>query len=229
MSIHVVVPAAGTGSRFGASTPKQYQLLEARPVLQHTLDRLSAAFSGAAIHVVLAHDDRWFDGMITCAHHVRAMRCGGATRAATVRNAVRALDCTSKDWVAVHDAVRPCLPLAAAQRLVDELVEHPVGGLLAVPLSDTVKRVDDTSHVVATPSRQGLWRAQTPQMFRLHVLANALELAGAEESTDEAEAVERLGLKPRVVLGSTSNLKITVAEDMQLAAAILAAQRCEGR
>jgi len=222
MTYHVVVPAAGSGSRFGSDLPKQYLRLGAKPILQHTLERLSAGFPGAIVHVVLAPDDRWFQSFGDMPD-VNVLRCGGATRAQTVRNALRLLGSTQDDdWVAVHDAVRPCLDAASALRLQHELADHPVGGLLAIPVSDTLKRVDETLHVSATQSREHLWRAQTPQMFRYSILTAALDRDGAEGATDEAEAVEQLGLTPRIVVGSVRNVKITFAEDLELAAAILA-------
>ena len=228
MKVHVIVPAAGAGTRFGAGIPKQYQRLDDQPVLQHTVNRLAAAFPDAPILVVIAAHDTWFDEVMTTSDPVRVLRCGGETRASTVRNAVLTLDSeSSDDWVVVHDAVRPCLPVAAAQRLVTELAGDAVGGLLALPFGDTLKRVDESARVVATEPREHLWRAQTPQMFRLGVLRKALDRRDAQDATDEAEAVERLGLTPRVVPGSASNLKITFAEDMRLAAAILAAQALE--
>jgi len=225
MKLHIVVPAAGSGSRFGGGMPKQYLLLDGKPVLQHTLQRLSAGFPSAMIHVVLAHDDAWFDTAIIMSSSVRALRCGGRTRAESVRNALEHLGAADHDWVVVHDAVRPCLDQKAALRLQTELRDHAVGGLLAIPVADTLKRVGDDDHVVATQPRESLWRAQTPQMFRHAVLHAALTRDGAERATDEAEAVERLGLRPRVVLGSVANIKITFPEDLALAAAMLAAQR----
>ena len=224
MACHVIVPAAGSGSRFGSATPKQYLALGDRPVLAHTIACLVAGFPNAAIHVVLAPEDRWFDALVHVSS-VDVLRCGGATRAETVRNALQSLSgVSSEDWIAVHDAVRPCLEPRAAARLQQELADHRVGGLLAIPVADTLKRVDDTLHITATESRERLWRAQTPQMFRLHVLAAALSRSGAEDATDEAEAVERSGRRPHVVMGSADNIKITFPEDLELARAILAAR-----
>ncbi|HZQ61061.1 MAG TPA: 2-C-methyl-D-erythritol 4-phosphate cytidylyltransferase [Casimicrobiaceae bacterium] len=225
MSFHIVVPAAGNGFRFGARMPKQYLLLHGKPVLQHALERLTLAFPGALVHVVLAAEDHWFERTIATGDYVRPLRCGGATRAESVRNALRSLEAAQRDdWVLVHDAVRPCLDLPSSVRLKNELAGSDVGGFLAVPVSDTLKRVDDTELVLRTESRDALWRAQTPQMFRYGVLRDAFELEGAELATDEAHAVERLGLRPRIVAGSACNVKITFPEDMELAAAILTAQ-----
>lgn len=226
----VVVPAAGGGSRFGGRTPKQYAPLDGRPVLVRTLERLHAGLAPDAMYVAVSADDLEFDRL---ARGVPAtpLRCGGATRAQTVANAVAHLaDLTDDDWIAVHDAARPCVPLDALARLRVHLQDDPVGGLLAIPVADTLKRGDgnvDPPRVTATIARSGLWQAQTPQMFRAGVLRRALALPNAGEATDEAQAVEALGLAPQLVRGSPANLKITYAEDLALAAAILAAQAAE--
>lgn len=230
--IHVLVPAAGGGARFGGRTPKQYALLAGVPVIVRTLTRLRAGLAPQSIHVAIAPDDEQFDRLPARPGDVRALRCGAATRAGTVANALHALaaECADDDWIAVHDAVRPCVPLDALARLVAHLADDPVGGLLAVPVADTLKRADgdvDLPHVVATVSRAGLWQAQTPQMFRCGVLRRALAVA-ATDATDEAQAVEAMGLAPSLVRGSSANIKITYAEDLTLAAAILAAQEGGG-
>ncbi len=225
MSYHAVIPAAGNGFRFGASLPKQYLLLHGKPVLQHALDRLTTSFPLSMTYVVLAPEDRWFDDAITVAERVTVLRCGGATRAESVRNALDSLQSVDRDdWVVVHDAVRPCLDRAASLRLQRELVDDTVGGFLAVPVSDSLKRIGANERVVRTESREALWRAQTPQMFRYHVLRQAFALPGLECWTDEAHAVEALGLKPRAIAGNACNVKITFPEDLELAAAILKAE-----
>ncbi|MDQ6619879.1 MAG: 2-C-methyl-D-erythritol 4-phosphate cytidylyltransferase [Pseudomonadota bacterium] len=225
MTCHIVVPAAGNGFRFRANLPKQYLLLHGKPVLQHSLERLRTGFPDSTIHVVLAPEDHWFDHTISLGENMNALRCGGATRGTSVRNALHSLHAAqADDWVVVHDAVRPCLDVAAALRLQRELLDHAVGGFLAIPVSDTLKRVDENDEVLRTESRDALWRAQTPQMFRYRVMCEAFALSGVECSTDEAHAVERLGLKPRVVAGSAGNVKITFPDDLELAAAILLAQ-----
>jgi len=226
----VVVPAAGGGSRFGGRTLKQYAPLDGRPVLARTLERLRDGLAPSAMYVALSPDDLEFERL---ARVVAAtpLRCGGATRARTVANAVAHLaDLADDDWIAVHDAARPCVPLDALARLRAHLHDDPVGGLLAIPVADTMKRGDgdiDQPRVTATLARSGLWQAQTPQMFRAGVLRRALALPAAADATDEAQAVEALGLAPRLVRGSPANLKITYAEDLALAAAILAAQAAE--
>ena len=225
MIYHALVPAAGNGFRFGATMPKQYLPLRGKPVMQHALDRLQAHFPLQRTYVVLAPDDHWFEQTISVSGNVTLLRCGGGTRAETVRNALeRLVDVAADHWIVVHDAVRPCLDRDESLRLQRELADDDVGGFLAVPVSDTLKRLDEDARVVRTESREALWRAQTPQMFRYGVLRRAVALAGLDRWTDEAHAIETLGLTPRGVAGNACNVKITYPEDMALAAAILAAE-----
>ncbi|MDH5287191.1 MAG: 2-C-methyl-D-erythritol 4-phosphate cytidylyltransferase [Betaproteobacteria bacterium] len=232
-----VVPAAGGGTRFGAGTPKQYARLDGVPLLARTLGRLLAGLSFETVLVAIARDDAWYEHAIGPRAGVEAVRCGGLTRGETVRNALRALAGRAEDgdWVLVHDAARPCVPRAALLRLVERLWDDEVGGLLAIPVADTLKRADtfagraaEAARVVATEDRAALWQAQTPQMFRYRVLVQALADEEALGVTDEAQAVERLGMRPRLVPGSPANLKVTWPEDLALAAAILAAEVHEG-
>jgi 2-C-methyl-D-erythritol 4-phosphate cytidylyltransferase len=225
----VLIPAAGGGARFGGAVPKQYAPLAGIPVLARTLARLHEALAPDAMFVALAPEDLYFDRMTACPPGVAAMRCGAGTRAATVRNALAALvaTCADDDWILVHDAARPCVPRDALTRLVEHLRDDDTGGLLAIPVADTLKRGDgdaDAPRAVATVARAGLWQAQTPQMFRYGVLRRAFAAESALACTDEAQAVEALGLAPRLVRGSPANLKITYPEDLVYAAAILAAQ-----
>jgi 2-C-methyl-D-erythritol 4-phosphate cytidylyltransferase len=228
----VVVPAAGGGSRFGSAVPKQYADLGGRPVVAHALDRLAVLQAHATL-VVLASGDAHYARLVGARAGVEVVAAGGATRTATVANALAHLAgrCADDDWIVVHDAARPCVPRAALQRLVDELDGDPVGGLLAIPVADTLKRAgpgtgDDAPRVGATEERAGLWQAQTPQMFRCAVLRAALARPEAAAVTDEAAAVEalaaaRAGAMPRLVRGSARNIKVTYAADLALAAAIL--------
>lgn len=233
MRTWIIVPAAGAGARFGA-TPKQYADLSGEPVLARTLDRL-AMLDADMIVVALAPDDIRYDECIGSRPRVLPLRCGAATRGATVRKALHALAdrCHDDDWILVHDAARPCVPADALQRLVRELADDDVGGLLALPLADTLKRApvpaDDRPRVVRTEDRAGLWLAQTPQMFRYRLLAAALGLDVAGDCTDEAQAIEALAATgayamPRLVRGSAANVKITYPDDLALAAAILKMQ-----
>ena len=229
----VIVPAAGGGSRFGGARPKQYADLAGVPLLARTLDRLAAVCAEATL-VALAPDDADYARVVGTRLGVEAAACGGATRAATVRNALAHLASRAgrDDWVLVHDAARPCVSREALLRLMRDLEGDAVGGLLAVPVSDTLKRADGAdagARVLRTEERASLWLAQTPQMFRHHVLAAALSRDDAMAWTDEAQAVEALSTTgacamPRLVRGDPANLKVTYAADLALAAAIVAAQ-----
>jgi 2-C-methyl-D-erythritol 4-phosphate cytidylyltransferase len=227
-----VIPAAGGGTRFGAGTPKQYARLAGVPLLARTIERLQAGLPLEVTLVAIARDDPYYEHAIGARAGVEVARCGGTTRGETVRNALRLLAgrAAADDWVVVHDAARPCVPRAALMRLVGQVWDDSVGGLLAIPVADTLKRADtyagraaEAPRVVATEDRAALWQAQTPQMFRYGVLSQALADDEALAVTDEAQAVERLGHRPRLVRGSASNLKVTWPEDLALAEAILAA------
>lgn len=220
-----IVPAAGQGSRFGAEKPKQYTTLLGRPIVSWTLASLLAEPSLAGIMVALSPgDDHW--ATVPEASDPRVRQCrGGERREQSVANALEALEgaAADTDWVLVHDAARPCLRTDDLQALFLELGDDSVGGLLAVPVSDTLKRGDDSDRVDATVPRDGLWRALTPQMFRYGLLRRALALCleRGRTVTDEAAAIECLGLQPKLVRGHSDNIKVTNPEDAVLAAAIL--------
>ncbi|MBS1157981.1 MAG: 4-diphosphocytidyl-2C-methyl-D-erythritol synthase [Proteobacteria bacterium] len=220
---YAIVPAAGSGARFGAEKPKQYLSLLGRPLIYHTLAALVASPEIERVWVVLSPDDRWWSryDWSDLGAKLETLRCGGATRADSVGNGLQAaaMVAADDDWVLVHDAARPCLSDEMLARLFHELADDPVGGLLAVPVADTLKRADAEQRVAATASRDGLWQAQTPQMFRYGRLSEALEKCRAV--TDEAGAIEALGLKPKLVGGDATNLKVTYPADLALAAMIL--------
>jgi 2-C-methyl-D-erythritol 4-phosphate cytidylyltransferase len=222
-----LVPAAGSGARLGNSTPKQYLPLAGRPMLHHTLSRLAAEARIEQVFLVLSPSDSAFRdaAFADLADRVQPLYCGGETRAASVYNGlIAARDAIAgDDWVLVHDAARPCLSSAALARLISEVGDDEAGGLLAIPVADTLKRADAETRVEATASREGLWQAQTPQMFRYGFLVEALRHSFAAGVTDEASAIERLGLKPRLVMGEVRNLKVTYPQDLELAATILKA------
>ena len=226
----LVVPAAGRGRRMGAECPKQYLLLNGQPVLAHTLARLQQAFPTARLCLCLDADDTHFDpGWVPFTHWQRTP--GGAERVDSVRQALAALADTARDTdlVLVHDVARPCVRVDDLQRLLASLSQDNVGGLLAAPAADTMKRDNGQGRVARTASRRDLWHAQTPQGFRYGLLRQALDAAVASgvEVTDEASAVEALGLAPQLIAGRRDNIKITHPEDLALAAHILAAQRSE--
>jgi len=220
-----LIPAAGSGSRMGAELPKQYLDLAGAPMLQHAIKALCAHPKIEQVFVVLATDDAYFARYDWTPYDAKLRRlyCGGATRAASVLNGLRALDpiAQPQDWVLVQDAARPCLSQAHLDALIAELDEDAVGGLLAVPVADTLKRADSQSRVIATEPRDNLWQAQTPQMFRHGLLLRALEALGTDTPTDEARAIEHLGLQPKLVACDASNLKVTYPQDLKLAELIL--------
>ena len=226
MNYYALLPAAGNGFRFGSGTPKQYSLLHGKPVLQHSIERLASSLPLAMTFVVLAPEDPWFDDAMPAQSDVTVLRCGGESRAASICNALACLSDIADDaWIVVHDAVRPCVAPESVSRLRSELADDRVGGLLAIPVSGTLKRAGNDGRTVHTEARDGLWRAQTPQMFRYGVLREAFARPGAEHAPDEADAVTAMGLKPRLVPGTATNIKITYPEDLILAAAILSAER----
>lgn len=223
-----VVPAAGQGTRFGAAVPKQYASLLGQPLLAWTLRALLAESSLAGVVVALAEGDTSW-ARLEQASHPRVRTCkGGTRREASVANALESLVgvAAETDWVLVHDAARPCLRHDDLQALFTTLEHEPVGGLLALPLSDTLKRADDGGCVEATVAREALWRALTPQMFRFGLLRRALTLCAerGRAVTDEASAIECMGLRPRLVRGHADNIKVTNPEDAALAEAILRAR-----
>ena len=224
MKYTVLIPAAGSGSRFGGERPKQYALLAGKPVLQHTLDALAANARIGRIAVVLSPQDRDFDGLIRPGTQTMAYRVGGASRAETVANGLNVLLADGLDEnevLLVHDAARCCLPQSALNRLLDA-AGHPDGAILAVPVADTLKRADNGGAVAATVCRDGLWQAQTPQLFQAALLRRALAAADLSQVTDEASAVEMLGRRPLLVEGDRRTLKLTRPADAALAAWLLA-------
>lgn len=225
MSYYALVPAGGGGSRMGADRPKQYLPLLERPLIWHTLNTLCAVAAIERVVVVIAAEDEHWDtyDWSAFAGRLEVLRCGGPTRAASVTNGLRQLRgrVDAADWILVHDAARACLSVAQVEKLIAEAGADGVGGILAVPVADTLKRAaaEDGARIAATVPRERLWQAQTPQMFRHAMLLDALESAPAV--TDEASAIEALGLQPRLVAADVTNLKVTYPLDLHLAEIIL--------
>jgi len=218
-----LVPAAGTGTRMGGDQPKQYHLLAGRPMIRHALEVLCASPRIQRVFVVLAEgDDIWerFDWSGLGAK-LSNLRCGGATRADSVLNGLMAISAVAKadDWMLVHDAARPCLSPAQLDGLIEQVGNDETGGILAVPVADTLKRAGPDGRVETTVSRERLWQAQTPQMFRYGLLYEAL--SHSRVVTDEANAMETLGHRPLLVAADASNLKVTWPSDLALAERIL--------
>ncbi len=214
-----LIPAAGVGSRMGADCPKQYLFLKGKPVLQHAIESFLACDEIDCVYVIVSQEDEWLDSFIDSAPkwdngRVRFLRCGGKTRRDSVLNGLTALflECAPKDWILVHDAARPGLTPDLIRKLVGAIGPDDVGGLLALPVVDTVKK--QTENSIRTVSREGLWLAQTPQMFPYAVLTDALEKQA--EVTDEASAIEAMGKVPKLVEGHLCNSKITRPDDLSL-------------
>jgi len=210
----------------GATIPKQYLTLLGAPMIEQTLRVFASSSRIASISVVLGIDDEvWDDAKIQVSPNTRIYRCGGETRTQTVLNGLLALrvDVTEDDWILVHDAARPGLTDHLLNRLLDTLESDAVGGLLAIPLADTLKRADHNQRVAHTERREHLWQAQTPQMFRYGLLLEALQMSvkNASVATDEAQSVEALGHQPKLVTGEIRNLKVTYPQDLALIEAIL--------
>jgi 2-C-methyl-D-erythritol 4-phosphate cytidylyltransferase len=217
-----LIPAAGVGARMAAAGPKQYMALAGKPMLRHTIDAFLSSDLIDHVYVVVSAGDAQIDAIVPAAG-VTVLRCGGASRMASVQNALRQLAevLGDDDWVLVHDAARPGLNAALIAKLITTIGGDAVGGLLALPVVDTVKRAGSA---VSTVSRDGLWLAQTPQMFRYRLLCNALAAAtDASVITDDASAVEAMGLSPKLVEGHPRNLKVTLPADIRIAEMYLAA------
>lgn len=224
---NIIIPAAGFGSRMGVATPKQYLDLAGEAVITHTLRVFLDCPRIASVNLILSQDDAFFKSSdyINFAK-LNIHYCGGTTRAETVFNGLQALSnkVSADDWILVHDAARPCLNAELLNNLLDVLQDDTVGGLLAIPLAETLKRADANNKVAKTEARENLWQAQTPQMFRYGLLIEALQnFNGAP--TDEAQAVEALGYAPTLVRGDLRNLKITYPQDLALAELILGVRK----
>ncbi|MGQ0658450.1 MAG: 2-C-methyl-D-erythritol 4-phosphate cytidylyltransferase [Chromatiales bacterium] len=221
MKYWAVIPAAGLGARMGAQLPKQYLPLRGRAILEHTVERFSRHPRISSVMVAISAEDRHWE-QLSCASLSKVRRItGGAERCHSVLNALKALagDASAGDWVLVHDAARPCLRASDIDKMIDVLSGHPIGGILAVPVRDTMKRADAGGGIMATVDRNGLWHALTPQMFHLGVLADAIEQAivRGQLVTDEAQAMELIGHVPLLVEGHPDNIKVTQPQDLTLA------------
>lgn len=227
--VWAIVPAAGIGTRMQSSRPKQYLALEDKTVIEHTLAQLASHPRIIGIVVAIANNDSWWSELtfdFSCLLYVAE---GGKHRADSVLSAIKTL-ATKVDndpWLLVHDAARPCLRHEDIDAMLDSLCEHQVGGVLGMPITDTVKRCDDMNTILHTVERANLWRAVTPQMFRLQTLKKALQEAKKQgiTVTDEAGAVERCGLSAIMVEGHADNIKITLPQDLALAAMYLRQQK----
>lgn len=218
-----LLPAAGVGTRMGAVYPKQYLDIHGRPMIWHAIRVFDSHPAIAQVYVVISPEDGWWGGYDWSAFsRLTVLRRGGSTRAASVLNGLEAMagEARPEDWVLVHDAARPCLSRALLDKLFAEVDGDGVGGILATPVADTLKREGVAGRIRETVSREKLWGAQTPQMFPYGLLSRALGQAGTAV-TDEASAVEALGLSPRLVESDLTNLKVTYPRDLEVAAWLL--------
>jgi 2-C-methyl-D-erythritol 4-phosphate cytidylyltransferase len=229
LTTFALIPAAGSGTRLAGGAPKQYLPLAGQPMLWHAVRALCVPQVAAVFVVLAAHDELFArQDWDAFAGKLQPLYCGGETRRDSVFNGLVALrdSVHADDWVLVHDAARPCLPSADLRRLMQEGANDSVGAILALPVADTVKTAGKdeggVQRIAATQDRSQLWLAQTPQMFRAGLLTQALSRSTV--ATDEAAAIEQMGLKPRLVLGSRQNLKVTFPEDVAIAEALLARQ-----
>lgn len=207
----------------GAAHPKQYLDIHGRPMIWHAIQAFERHSSIDRIYVVISPQDGWWDSYDWQSFDkLVVLRCGGETRAESVLNGLRACadDVAADDWILVHDAARPCLSQALLNKLLARLDADSIGGILAVPMADTLKRQAADGRIAETVPRVGLWSAQTPQMFGHALLMRALEQVGVEV-TDEASAIEALGLSPQLVESNLTNLKVTYPRDLDVAAWLL--------
>lgn len=223
VNFHVIIPAAGVGARMGADAPKQYLSLHGKTLIQHVIKVFDQAIKINSIHVILSQEDaHWRTAYLSASSKMQVHYCGGDSRATTVLNGLNAIEhqVADDDWILVHDAARPGLSNRLLNQLISTLENDAVGGLLAIPLADTLKRADAAQRVSATIPRNDLWQAQTPQMFRYGTLKQALTTFSGTP-TDEAEAIEALGLAPKLVTGELQNLKVTYPQDLAVLSALL--------
>lgn len=216
-----LIPAAGIGTRMQIDSPKQYMRLGGKPMMQHVLETFVASPYITHTFVVVSPDDAYIADLLAAIPELRrrisVVRNGGATRQESVLNGLHAIreELADDDWVLVHDAARPGISHSLIEKLITALASDAVGGLLAMPVVDTIKRASADCRSQVTVPREQLWAAQTPQMFRYALLRHALESTTAV--TDESSAIEALGLQPKLVEGSPRNFKVTTPQDVALA------------
>jgi len=223
--VHALIPAAGRGTRYGGAVLKQYLPISGKAVLAHAIRAFQFHPLISGITVILAEDDQWFESAVGQLSAAVDTVTGGDTRAQSVRNGLQfvADNYPETDWVLIHDAARPCLSPGSLDRLLEQGLQSADGAILAMPVGDTLKRAGEAGEITATVDRSGLWAAQTPQLFPLGALADAIDAAQREgcELTDEASAMEFVGASPKLVMGSAANIKVTHPSDLAIAEAWL--------
>jgi 2-C-methyl-D-erythritol 4-phosphate cytidylyltransferase len=215
----VVIPAAGVGKRMGVDKPKQYITVNDKTILEHTIDCFINREEIENVVVAISKADEYWPSLKISEHEKVITAPGGAERYHSVFNGLQVLEnkADENDWILVHDAARPCLSQSAIDRLMIELREHEVGGILAMPCRDTMKRANETNEIIDTVERESLWHAQTPQMFKYGKLYSAINKVLEKEFvvTDEAMAIEHSGYKPLLVEGQQENIKVTHKDDLK--------------
>lgn len=220
-NFHVIIPAAGIGNRMATALPKQYMPILGKPMISHSVQTFFSCPRITSIHLALHPDDEfWHSLQLDAKSRLHLHYTGGDSRAQTVLNTLNAISLGDDDWVLVHDAARPGLDATMLNHLLDTLQEDAVGGLLALPLADTLKQSNFENRSEKTIPREQLWQAQTPQMFRYGILKAALQTNGGT-ATDEAQAIEAMGLQPKLVAGSLRNMKVTYPQDVAIVEALM--------
>ncbi|MCE3268977.1 MAG: 2-C-methyl-D-erythritol 4-phosphate cytidylyltransferase [Burkholderiales bacterium] len=227
----VILPCAGSGSRFGSVIPKQYTLIKGKTILEHTLNIFLSLDIIDRVIIVTAPDDCHIDSLLTAwqvnftnYNKIQVLKIGGITRAHTVRNAVDWLECENNDWILVHDVARCCISKESVLYQISVLLDETVGGILAISAIDTIKQSMNGKIIDKTLKRSTIYQAQTPQMFRAGILKKALNSVDLDLVTDEASAVEHMGLSVKLVAGNINNIKITYPLDIELAKIIFSNQ-----
>lgn len=212
----VLIPCAGGGSRFGSDVPKQYTEIGNKTVLEYTINAFLAVPKIEQIIIVASKADRYIDFYTKLSPKIYIQKVGGETRAESVLNGLQMIECQANDWILVHDAARCCITVDLIENMIAQLANEPVGGILAIPATDTLK-LGNNGIISKTLDRSVIYLAQTPQMFRYEALLKSLTIADLAKVTDEASAVEQLGLDVHLVEGSASNIKLTYSSDVYLA------------
>jgi len=223
--IHALIPAAGTGSRYGGAVLKQYLPICGAAVLAHSIRLFEFHPMISGTTVILAENDQWFESAVGELSDSVETVTGGSTRSHSVRNGLQSIVDKHPDveWVLVHDAARPCLSRRRLDTLVEQGLKSLDGAIMAMPVGDTLKRSGSANDIIGTLDRRGLWAAQTPQLFRVRALTEAIDEAHrlGVELTDEASAMEFVGARPKLVMGSVANIKITHSSDLAIAEALM--------
>jgi 2-C-methyl-D-erythritol 4-phosphate cytidylyltransferase len=224
--IIVIIPCAGRGSRFESDIPKQYHKIGSQTVLEHTLNKFINLEIIKAIYIVSQIDDKYCNNYANLSSKISILQVESDSRAMSVKKALAQIQLDDQDWVLVHDAVRCCISQQAIIRLITQLYDDAVGGILAIPVTDTLKTTDNKQQIITTLDRSLIYLAQTPQMFRYAILKQSLLNCDLNKITDESSSVELLGHTSKIILGEVSNIKITTPGDLEIAQFFLEHKNC---